>query len=231
MSYMKKLYGNIRQLGKRQIDYKKEKMEREQIGAALRHDGKPGKKVVENTDIKWKSTLAKLIAQETENYSGKIAAFQGEIQYDYRDVQIKCIHVEKEPYLFNLSALENLLLVDESRERVQKCLELCFSTAEIEELGLLSERVIGEKGSKLSGGQRERLNVVRVLLTAPELVIWDEAMSQMDTAFENAMYEVIKRELRGSTNIFISHRKEIFAHVDRVIRIRNGEAETVLYGF
>lgn len=235
LSYMKKLYGNIRQLGKRQIDYKKEKMERERIRDALRRDNKPGKKVVENIDIKFdkvsfrydakaafslnveeleigkgsymaitgesgcgKSTLAKLIAQETENYSGKIAAFQGEIQYDYRDVQIKCIHVEKEPYLFNLSALENLLLVDESRERVEKCLELCFSTAEIEELGLL---------------------------------IWDEAMSQMDTALENAMHEVIKRELRGSTNIFISHRKEIFAHVDRVIRIRNGEAETVLYGF
>lgn len=53
----------------------------------------------------------------------------------------------------------------------------------------------------------------------------------MDTALENAMHEVIKRELQGSTNIFISHRKEIFAHVDRVIRIRNGEAETVLYGF
>ena len=264
LSYMKKLYGNIRQLGKRQIDYKKEKIERERIRDALRRDNKPGKKVVENIDIKFdkvsfryddkaafslnveeleigkgsymaitgesgcgKSTLAKLIAQETENYAGKIAVFQGEIQYDYRDVQIECIHVEKEPYLFNLSALENLLLIDERKERVQKCLELCFSTAEIEELGLLSERVIGEKGSKLSGGQRERLNVVRVLLAAPELVIWDEAMAQMDTVLENAMYEVIKRELRGNTNIFISHRKEIFAHVDRVIRIQNGNTNVV----
>ena len=53
LSYMKKLYGNIRQLGKRQIDYKKEKMERERIRDALRRDNKPGKKVVENIDIKF----------------------------------------------------------------------------------------------------------------------------------------------------------------------------------
>lgn len=132
------------------------------------------------------------------------------------------IYVEKEPYFFNLSAIENLKMIDGREEQVKKCLELCFDAAEIDELGLLSERAIGEKGGRLSGGQRERLNVVRVLLAAPQLVVWDEATAQMDEGLEKKMIEVIKNGLRGSTNIFISHRKEIYAHVDKVVLVNAG---------
>ncbi len=134
-----------------------------------------------------------------------------------------CFYVEKEPYFFDLSVMDNLLLVDEDREKAKRYLRLCFSPEEIEELKMLrADKKIGEGGCRLSGGQRERLNMVRVLLKSPSLIVWDEATAQMDAEVEKKMYEMIRAELPESTHIFISHKKEVLAYVDEVICAENG---------
>ncbi len=140
----------------------------------------------------------------------------------------ECLYAEKEPYFFDLSVMDNLLLIDADREEIKRCVALCFEPEEIRELGLFdADRTIGEGGCRLSGGQRERLNIVRVLLRKPQLAVWDEAMAQMDAEMEKKMYEVISFNMPECTHLFISHKKEILSYVDEIIYVEDGKVEKI----
>jgi ATP-binding cassette subfamily B protein len=84
---------------------------------------------------------------------------------------------------------------------------------------------IGESGIKISGGERQRLAIARALLRDPELVIFDEATSSLDSITEKSITETIRRiaELRPSLlTVLVAHRLSTVAHADRIYVLERG---------
>jgi subfamily B ATP-binding cassette protein MsbA len=83
--------------------------------------------------------------------------------------------------------------------------------------------VLGERGTRHSGGQRQRLAIARALLTDPPILILDEATSALDTESERLVQEAIDRLLAGRTVFVIAHRLSTVVHADQILVLERGE--------
>ena len=82
--------------------------------------------------------------------------------------------------------------------------------------------VVGERGHRLSGGEKQRLAIARLLLTAPKIVILDEATAHLDSENEALVQEALKSALKDRTSIVIAHRLSTIVHADQIIVLENG---------
>lgn len=148
---------------------------------------------------------------------------------DVRDMDLECLRsqiglVTQDAYLFNGTILENLLYAkpDATREEV----ESACRAANIHEFiasqpkGYSSE--VGNRGLKLSGGEKQRLSIARVVLKNPKVVILDEATSALDSISESAIQDAFERIMRGRTSIVIAHRLSTVMRADRILVLSNG---------
>lgn len=155
---------------------------------------------------------------------------QGMITYDGMDVQSYEIDeyrsqialVSQHLYLFDTTLFENILLGTEvSNEAIERI---------IAEVGLkdlvhsfADDFPIGSNGSKLSGGQRQKIAMARALVREAPLYILDEATSHLDVAGRLNVQQLLKTRLRDKTVMIVTHHSEILAHVDRVILLERGK--------
>jgi len=89
------------------------------------------------------------------------------------------------------------------------------------------DTIVGDRGVKLSGGQRQRIAIARTILRQPDLYIFDEASSALDSESERNIRDSISNLARNSTVVIIAHRLTTIEDADIIYRLRSGRAETL----
>ena len=172
-----------------------------------------------------KSTVVNLIPRLYDVLRGsvKIAGT------DVRDFDLSylrsCIGVvTQDSYLFNGSIRENLLYAKENA--TQEELDAACFIANLNDFIASQpegyETLVGNRGLKLSGGEKQRLSIARVILKDPKLLILDEATSALDSITENAIQEALEALMEGRTSIVIAHRLSTVLKADRILVLKDG---------
>jgi len=173
-----------------------------------------------------KSTLIKLIMRFYDVKSGAIV-IDG---YDLRELSLSYLRaqiglVQQEPFLFNGTIGENIAYgnVGATPAQIEEVSGIARAHDFIMEFPEQYETWIGERGVKLSVGQKQRVAIARVLLKNPPIVIFDEATSNIDTETEVKIREALEQLTKGRTTIIIAHRLSTLQEVDRIIVLDHGQ--------
>lgn len=132
--------------------------------------------------------------------------------------------VTQETYLFHDTVRSNLLYARPaaSQEEMEAACRAAFIHDRITELSEGYDTVVGERGYRLSGGEKQRLAIARVILKAPRILILDEATSALDTASERLVQAALTPLMRGRTTIAIAHRLSTILAADVIFVIDRG---------
>ncbi len=173
-----------------------------------------------------KTTLSKLLLHLYKAESGEILLNRNNIE----DIQIetlreKIAYIPQETFLFSGSILENLSLgLDYATlDDIIEASKLAQAHDFINELPLRYETRLEENGANLSGGQRQRLAITRAMLKKPDILILDEATSNLDSITERALDNTIREYCRGMTTIFIAHRLSTIKNCDNIFVMNKGK--------
>jgi ABC-type multidrug transport system fused ATPase/permease subunit len=140
-------------------------------------------------------------------------------------------YVPQSPYIYDGTLAENVAFgmdnINIDRYRVRKCCSMASMDDFINDLPDNIDSLIGERGVKLSGGQQQRVAIARALYNRPELMIFDEATSSLDTKSEKAIQKTIYSFKGKQTLIIIAHRLTTVEDCDKVIWLEKGRIKMI----
>ena len=172
-----------------------------------------------------KSTLGRLLFRFYDVQKGAIK-IDGQ---DVRDITQTSLHssigvVPQDTVLFNDTIYYNIAygLDNPSRSRVEKAAKDAQIHDFIMALPAGYETTVGERGLKLSGGEKQRVGIARTLLKNPPILLLDEATSALDTETEREIRDALTNASEGRSVLTIAHRLSTIAHADRIIVLENG---------
>jgi ATP-binding cassette subfamily B protein len=172
-----------------------------------------------------KTTTTYLIPRLYDVESGRVT-IDG---IDTRGIQLASLgrlvgFVTQETYLFHASIRENLLFArpDATDGQLEEATRAAAIFDRIAELPDGLDTVVGERGYKLSGGEKQRIAIARVLLKDPRILILDEATSSLDTVSERLIQAALARLTEGRTTIAIAHRLSTILRADRILVFDKG---------
>ncbi len=137
------------------------------------------------------------------------------------------VMVPQEIFLFSDTVANNISLGNNeaTREEIEEVSGKAQVYSSIIEFENGFDTVIGERGVTLSGGQKQRLAIARALLTDPNILILDDALSAVDTKTEKSILDDLIEKRKNKTTIIISHRISSIQHADKIIVLNNGRIE------
>ncbi|WP_373095764.1 ABC transporter ATP-binding protein/permease, partial [Zhongshania sp.] len=173
-----------------------------------------------------KSTLLKLLFRFYDASSGRIL-IDGQ---DIKSVSQASLRgalgiVPQDTVLFNMSILENIRYgrIDASDEDIYEAIRMAHLSEFIARLPKGVDTLVGERGLKLSGGEKQRVAIARALLKKSPIMIFDEATSSLDSASERLILEAIKDIAREHTMLVIAHRLSTVVDADHILVLDQGE--------
>ena len=173
-----------------------------------------------------KSTLVKLFFRFYDVTEGKITIDEQAItDVTQHSLRSHIGIVPQDTVLFNDTLFANVQYgrPDASREEVIKAFSMAHLDAFVEDLPQGYDTVVGERGLKLSGGEKQRVGIARTLLKNPPILLLDEATSALDTDTEQEIKDALTRAGQGRTVITIAHRLSTVAEADQIIVLEQGE--------
>jgi len=172
-----------------------------------------------------KTTITYLVPRLYDVQHGSVA-IDG---HDVRGVSLESLGenigvVTQETYLFHTTIRRNLLYgrPDASHEELESAARAAYIHDRIAELPEGYDTVVGERGYKLSGGEKQRLAIARVILKDPRILILDEATSSLDTTSERLVQAALEPLMQGRTTIAIAHRLSTILRADVIFVIDRG---------
>ena len=149
---------------------------------------------------------------------------------DIRGVQVQSLRqqmalVPQEPVLFGDSIADNVRYgrLDASDDELYKAVAAANALGFIEDLPLGMETVVGERGVKLSAGQRQRIAIARALLHNPRILLLDEATASLDNESEALVQDALTRLMHGRTTLVVAHRLTTVERADQILVLDQGE--------
>lgn len=173
-----------------------------------------------------KSTVVRLLVRLYDPDCGRVL-IDGEDVRSFKQESLRALFgvVPQDTSLFNRSLRYNIEYgkIGASDSQIYKAIEAAQLTDFCSKLPSGLETVVGERGVRLSGGEKDRVGVARCILRKPVFVLLDEASSSLDSNTERDMQEAIREVCRGRTTIVVAHRLSTVAMADEIIVLNQGE--------
>lgn len=172
-----------------------------------------------------KTTLTKLLMAFYYPEKGKITINGVDLaECDPQTVRKHIAYISQNTFLFSDTIYNNLKMGNEniSNEEVERICRLCYADEFIQNLPFKYETIIDENGNDLSGGQKQRLAIARALLRKPDILIMDEATSNLDTITEESIKKTIEGLSENMTCIIIAHRLNTIRNCDYIYVMDKG---------
>jgi ATP-binding cassette, subfamily B, bacterial len=173
-----------------------------------------------------KSTLVNLLPAFYEQTEGRILIDgQDTRQLTLESLRTQIAVVSQEPFLFNGTIRENILYgrLEATDEQLEAAARAANCHDFIARLPQAYDSRVGERGVKLSVGEKQRVSIARALLRNAPILILDEATASVDTATERLIQEALERLMTGRTSFVIAHRLSTIRHADIILVLHHGE--------
>jgi len=188
---------------------------------------KPGERVgIVGPSGAGKTTLIRLLLRQHSVTEGTVAIDNQDIsQTSLESLRNAIGIVPQEPLLFHRTIKENILYgkIDASDDEIKKAAQLAQAHDFIGAFPEQYETIVGERGVKLSAGQRQRIAIARAILKDAPILILDEATSALDSASEVAIQKALETLMEGKTVLAIAHRLSTLREMDRIIVLQDGK--------
>ena len=173
-----------------------------------------------------KSTLVNLIPRFYDATSGQVL-FDGT---DVRHASFKSLRgqigiVTQEAILFNDTVRNNIAYgsFDATPEQIRQAAQMAYANDFIEKMPKGYDTMVGDRGFRLSGGEKQRLTIARAILKNPPILILDEATSQLDSESEKYVQQALDQLMQGRTVIAIAHRLSTIMKADKIVVVQDGK--------
>ena len=172
-----------------------------------------------------KSTVVNLIPRLYDVTGGSVKIAGTDVRdFDLTYLREQIGVVTQESYLFNGTILENLRYAraDAGMEEIEEACRIANIHDFIAAQPQGYDTQVGNRGLKLSGGEKQRLSLARVILKDPKILILDEATSALDSISENSIQDALEKMMVGRTSIVIAHRLSTVLKADRILVVKGG---------
>lgn len=173
-----------------------------------------------------KTTLANLIPRFHEVKSGTVRLDGQDIrEIPLEDLRRQVALVSQEPFLFNGTLRENILYgrLDATETELQSAVEAADCLGFISRLPVGLDTQVGERGVRLSVGEKQRVSIARALLKDAPILILDEATASVDNATERTIQAALERLMENRTSFVIAHRLSTIREADRILVLQSGK--------
>ncbi|GEL12629.1 hypothetical protein FC15_GL000915 [Lapidilactobacillus concavus DSM 17758] len=172
-----------------------------------------------------KTTIIKLLLRQFDNYEGEIKIGGKNIKdYTLEGLLSSIGYVPQDNFLFSTSIRNNIRFaaMDKTQDEVESAARQSAIHDDILNFSRQYDTLVGEKGVSLSGGQKQRLAISRALITLPEILILDDALSAVDAKTEAAILTSLKEDRSRKTTIISSHRLSGVMNADQILVVDDG---------